>query len=112
MRTTLTLSSDVFEEARRTADSSGRSFKDVVNDALRLGLASMKESKPAKPYRVVPKAMGLRKGMSYDKVSELLARAEGEGFERSRTRKAGMPLNTKPCSGQARPKASDRRSRS
>lgn len=81
MRTTITLATDVFEEARRAAGNSGRSFKDVVNDALRLGLTSMKESQPAKPYRVTPKPMGLRKGLSYDKVSDLLARTQGEAFE-------------------------------
>lgn len=81
MRTTITLATDVFEEARRTAGKSGRSFKDVVNDALRLGLTSMKESQPAKPYRVTPRPMGLREGLSYDKAADLLARAEGEGFK-------------------------------
>jgi hypothetical protein len=81
MRTTITLATDVFEEAWRTAGNTGRSFKDVVNDALRLGLTSMKKSKTAKPYRVTPKPMGLRKGLSYDKVADLLARAEGEGFK-------------------------------
>ena len=81
MRTTVTLSTDVFEEARRTAGSTGRTFKDVVNDALRLGLASMKARKPAKPYRIKPKPMGLREGLSYDNVADLLSLAEREDFK-------------------------------
>lgn len=39
MRTTLTLDDDLAVLLRRKARESGRSFRDVVNDALRAGLA-------------------------------------------------------------------------
>jgi len=33
---------------------------------------------PAKPYRTVPRTLGLRRGFGYDNIAELLVRAEGE----------------------------------
>lgn len=50
MRTTLTLDDDVLKAARRRARDQDRSLKDVVNEALRLGLA-MAERPAATPYR-------------------------------------------------------------
>ena len=34
---------------------------------------------PAKPYRTKARPLGLRGGLNYDNIGELLARAEGEG---------------------------------
>jgi len=79
MRTTLTLGKDVEEKAKKAAGRLGKSFKDVVNEALRLGLAAM-EKPGARRYRLRPRKMTLKKGQSYDNIAELLARAEGEKF--------------------------------
>jgi len=47
----------------------------------RCGLASTRLKPPAaKPYRTKPRALGLRRGFSYDNIGELLARAEGEEY--------------------------------
>lgn len=78
MRTTLTLDPDVAAKARRGAARLGKSFKEVVNMALRIGLDAVMEPPPAKPYRTQPRPLGLRQGFSYDNISELLARIEGE----------------------------------
>jgi len=78
MRTTLTLDADVSAKARQSAARLGKPFKQVVNHALRIGLDQMLKPPPAKPYRTKPSPMGLAAGLSYDNVSELLARAEGE----------------------------------
>jgi hypothetical protein len=78
MRTTLTLHPDVAAKAKRGAAKLGKSFKDVINEALRIGLDEVLNPPAAKPYRTRPHAMGLRKGLSYDNVAELLAHAEGE----------------------------------
>ena len=78
MRTTLTLDPDVSAKARKGAARLGQPFKRVVNSALRLGLAELLKPVPAKSYRTKARPLGLNEGFSYDNVSELLARAEGE----------------------------------
>ena len=78
MRTTLTLDPDVAARARRGATKLGKPFKQIVNEALRIGLDQVLTPPTAKPYRTKPKPLGLRDGLSYDNISELLVRAEGE----------------------------------
>jgi len=78
MRTTLTLDPDVAAKARKGAAKLGKPFKEVINTALRLGLDEVLKPAPAKPYRTKPRPLGLRQGLSYDNIAELLARAEGE----------------------------------
>lgn len=78
MRTTLTLDPDVAAKARKGAAKLGKPFKEVVNSALRAGLEVVLAPPAAKPYRTKPRPLGLREGFSYDNISELLARAEGE----------------------------------
>lgn len=81
MRTTLTLDDAIAERLKADAAALGKSVKDVANDALRLGLDALEErSKLAVPYRTEPTEMGLREGLNYDDVAELLARAEREDF--------------------------------
>ena len=78
MRTTLTLDPDVAEKARRGAAQLGKPFKEVVNMALRVGLEVVMAPPASKPYRTKQRPLGLREGFSYDNISELLARIEGE----------------------------------
>lgn len=78
MRTTLTLDPDVAAKARKGAAKIGKSFKEVVNMALRIGLDVVLAPPASKPYRTKPRPLGLREGLSYDDISELLALAEGE----------------------------------
>lgn len=81
MRTTLTLDPDVAERAKAGAAKLKRSFKDVVNEALRLGLDALERGPAAKPYRTEPRPMGLRAGFKYDSVADLLAQSESEDFK-------------------------------
>ncbi len=78
MRTRLTLDPDVAAKARKGAAKVGKPFKEVVNMVLRAGLDALLAPPAAKPYRTKPRPLGLREGFSYDNVSQLLARAEGE----------------------------------
>lgn len=78
MRTTLTLDPDVASKAKRGAARLHKPFKEVINAALRAGLDEVLAPPAAKPYRTKPRRMGLRKGFSYDNISELIATAEGE----------------------------------
>ena len=78
MRTTLTLDPDVAAKARQGAAQLGKPFKEVVNMALRTGLDAVLAPPAAKPYRTRPRPLGLREGLSYDSIADLLARVEGE----------------------------------
>lgn len=78
MRTTLTLDPAVAAEARRAAAKLRKPFKEVINNALRVGLKDMLGPSASRPYRTKPRPLGLREGFSYDNISELLARVEGE----------------------------------
>ena len=78
MRTTLTLNPDIAAKAKKGAAKLQKPFKEVINAALRVGLDEILAPPPAKPYRTKARPLGLRQGLSYDNISELLARAEGE----------------------------------
>jgi hypothetical protein len=78
MRTTLTLDPDVAAKVKRGAKQLNKPLKQVINAALRIGLDTVLNPPPAKPYRTVPRPLGLRQGFSYDDIAELLSRAEGE----------------------------------
>ncbi len=78
MRTTLSLDSDVLEKARALAAKRRAPFRSVVNEALRIGLDQAEKPAPRRPYRTVPKAMGLRRGRDLDNIQELLSDMEGE----------------------------------
>ena len=78
MRTTLTLDPDVAAKAKRATARTGLPFKVVINQALRLGIEEVMTPPAARPYRTKPRPMGLRPGLCYDNVAELLAVAEEE----------------------------------
>jgi hypothetical protein len=73
----LTLEEDVAAKLRAEMRRSGRSFKEVVNEFLRLGLTTHGEHKPGKPFIVRARPLGLRPGLDYDKISELVEHLEG-----------------------------------
>lgn len=78
MRTTLTLDPDVAAKAKKSAAKLRKPFKQVINTALRVGLDEILKPPVAKPYRMKGRPLGLREGFSYDNISELLVRLEGE----------------------------------
>jgi hypothetical protein len=78
MRTTLTLDPDVAAKAKKSAAKLRKPFKQIINNALRIGLDQVLKPPQAKPYRTNSRPLGLRPGFSYDNVAELLACAEGE----------------------------------
>ncbi len=73
----MTLEEDVVAKLRAEMRRSGRSFKEVVNEFLRLGLTMHRERKPGKPFIVRARPLGLRAGLDYDKISELVEHLEG-----------------------------------
>jgi hypothetical protein len=78
MRTTLTLDDDVAAKLRAESRRSGRSFRDVVNETLRRGLASRRVTGSRQAFRVAARDLGgLRPGLSLDNVAELIEQVEG-----------------------------------
>ena len=77
VRTTLTLDEDVAAKLRAEMRRSGRSFKETVNECLRLGLRARQERKPVKPFKIRAEEFGFRSGMHYECVWKLLERLEG-----------------------------------
>lgn len=61
----------LLEESRRT----GKSFKEVVNETLRSGLASSSDA--LAPFKVTARDMALRPGIDLDDIEGLLDRIEG-----------------------------------
>ena len=57
MRTTLTIDDQIAQALKQHALRGGKSFKQVVNETLRLGLR-FKTSPPSKDYRLKPSLMG------------------------------------------------------
>lgn len=58
MRTTLTLDERIAKALKDAAHRTGRPFKQVVNDALRAGLAAGGAPAKARRYRVEPASLG------------------------------------------------------
>ncbi|MCC6697987.1 MAG: ribbon-helix-helix protein, CopG family [Candidatus Hydrogenedentes bacterium] len=82
MRTTLTLDDDVAAALERLRELRDQSFKDVVNEALRLGLQSMiLPPKSREPFRTRAVELGRCRLNQLDSVSEALAIVEGETFK-------------------------------
>lgn len=77
MRTTLTLDEDVAAKLQSEAQKSGKPFKQVVNETLREGFLARKTRKGLPPFKVKARPLGLRPGLNYDKISELIEEAEG-----------------------------------
>jgi hypothetical protein len=77
VRTTLTIDEDVAKLVEHEVRRSGDSFKGTVNRLLRLGLTTARKPEAGEPFEVKPESMGLRPGLSYDCVAELLEEAEG-----------------------------------
>ncbi len=78
MRTTLTLDDDVAARLQAEARRTGRPFKSVVNERLRIALAQSDAVQKRKPFTIEPRAMGGPiAGASYDNVGALLEDLEG-----------------------------------
>lgn len=77
MRTTITLDKDVEKkldaEMRR---QKGKSFKDVVNETLRIGLLTRRELRAAELFKVEARPMGVMPGLNYNNIGDLIEHLE------------------------------------
>jgi hypothetical protein len=74
----MTIDDDVAAKAKEAVRLTGMSFKSLINKALRVGIEQVVSPPKARPYQTKGTAMGLRKGLSYDKVADLLSLSEGD----------------------------------
>jgi hypothetical protein len=81
IRTTITLDEDVRAKLEAEMRKSGKSFKETVNETLRVGLLSRQRVNANKPYKVRVKDLGLKPGYSFDKPWDLLEEIEGPDFK-------------------------------
>ena len=82
MRTTLSLDDDVaalLEQARKASDTT---FKQIVNDALREGLARLSSPAETQPFRTRPVDLGRCNYPNLDNVWEVLDDVEPRGTGR------------------------------
>jgi len=78
MRTTLTLDDDIAQRLQAESRRTGRSFKEIVNEYLRMSLAQSRALKSMSPFRVTATDLGGPAGSgSYDDVEALLEESEG-----------------------------------
>ncbi len=83
MRTTLTIDDDLARALKRRAQETGRSFKSLVNEALRAGLEETASQPVRRPYRLESVAMGqVTAGLDMDKALLLAGRLEDEELAR------------------------------
>lgn len=78
MRTTLTIDEDVAAKAKEAIRVTGMPFKSLINRALRIGIDQVISPPKTRPYHTKGTPMGLHKGLSYDKVADLLSLSEAE----------------------------------
>jgi hypothetical protein len=78
IRTTITLDEDVLERVKQQSRSRGTSFRETLNELLRLGLLASETRPKRGRFRVKPTHMGYRPGLNYDSVESLLEYGEGD----------------------------------
>jgi plasmid stability protein len=78
MRTTLTLDDDVAAKLKAESRRAGRSFREIVNETLRRGLASQRATVQRRRFKITARDLGdLKPGLSLDNVAGLIERVEG-----------------------------------
>lgn len=85
MRTTITLDDDVVKTIRdEMKTGEGKTFKEAVNELIRLGRYFKKERSAVKrkPFKVKAKNLGVYSYINYDRTSELLSLLDEEEFIR------------------------------
>lgn len=80
MRTTLTLDDDLARALKQRARLLDQSFKQVVNETLRRGLASSNGEAPWRPFRVRPISSPYAPGVDPLRLKELVNELDDEHF--------------------------------
>ncbi len=79
MRTTLTIDDSTAKKLKQIAHETGKSYKQVVNETLRRGLAAAQVKEPAGQYKLKTSSMGgLAGDYNLDKALALADHLEDE----------------------------------
>ena len=89
MRTTLTIDDSTAKKLKQIAHETGKSYKQVVNETLRRGLAAATVREPTGTYRMKPSSLGgVASDYNLDKALALADHLEDEEVsEKLRRRK-------------------------
>lgn len=83
MRTTLTIDDQIAAQLKKLAFESGKPFKAIVNETLRLGLSCRRTAGRSRPYRLKPVSLGgPLPGVNLDKALLLADILEDEEIRR------------------------------
>jgi hypothetical protein len=77
IKTTVTLEHDVLERLKQEQRNRGVSFRELLNDLLRLALASKPVEMAREEFQVKPFSLGFRPGLNHDDVESLIEFGEG-----------------------------------
>jgi len=80
MRTTLTIDNDLAPKLKEKARREGRSFKEVVNEALRAGLGVQSKPRRRRFFKVTAKRCGFRRGVDPGRLNQLVDELETADF--------------------------------
>ncbi len=80
MRTTTTIEPEIAKKLKSLAYKERRSFKEVLNETLRRGLAAGTKAEPAVRFEVEPHSGGFRPGVDQAKLNQLADQLEAEDF--------------------------------
>ncbi|HXE31141.1 MAG TPA: hypothetical protein VN515_05005 [Terriglobales bacterium] len=72
MRTTLAIDDSTYQRLQAEMHRRGTSFRQVVNECLRLGLDALRHPRRQTRFVVQPSPGGPRPGINIDKIAELL----------------------------------------
>ncbi len=76
MRTTVTFDDQTYELVKQRARETGRTIREVLNEAVRLGL-QIGAQRSRQEVHLTTYPMGLKRGYNYDNIGELLERLDG-----------------------------------
>lgn len=86
MRTTVTLDPDVDALIKEVMRDTDATFKKVVNDGLRRGLAGVRVSASSHSFVVDARPMGLREGVDLSRIRDLEDELDSTAFLETRRR--------------------------
>jgi hypothetical protein len=78
VRTTLNINDATLKALREQAHASGRPFKEVVEETLKLGLAALSKPRKEVAFRIRPHDLGLKAGFRGTSLNQLYDQLEAE----------------------------------
>ncbi len=76
MRTSININDALLADLKARSSETGRTFREVLEDALRLGLAAGRGGLPK--FRVKPHSLGLKRGFQGVSLNQLYDQIEAE----------------------------------